>query len=77
MDRLSVLLALGAGVAVAIQGPMNTTLMRSLGVFGASVAFYAVAFVGSIICVAIFGLSLAFFARWRASSTDQQSGFCT
>jgi hypothetical protein len=29
------------------------------------------------ICVAIFGLSFAFFASARASSTDQQSGFCT
>lgn len=64
MDRLGMLLALGAGVAVAVQGPMNTTLMRSLGVIGASVAFYAVAFVSSIICVAIFGAGL----------TDTESG---
>ena len=29
------------------------------------------------ICVAIFGFAFAFFESIRASSTDQQSGFCT
>ena len=58
MDRLGILLALGAGVAVALQGPMNTTLMRSLGVIGASVAFYAIAFVAAIVALALFGAGL-------------------
>jgi len=55
MDRLGIVLALGAGLAVAVQGPMNTTLMRTLGVVGASVAFYAVAFVASVVCAILFG----------------------
>jgi transporter family-2 protein len=55
VDRLGIVLALGAGVVVAVQGPMNTTLMRTLGVIGASVAFYAVAFVAAIMCVMLFG----------------------
>jgi transporter family-2 protein len=58
MDRLGIVLALGAGLAVAVQGPMNTTLMRSLGVIGASVAFYAVAFVVAIVCVVLFGAGM-------------------
>ena len=58
MDRLGIILALVAGIVIAVQGPLNTTLMRTLGVFGASVAFYAVALVGAIICVALFGAGM-------------------
>ncbi|MCC6174245.1 MAG: DMT family transporter [Chloroflexi bacterium] len=59
MDRLGIMLALIAGIVIAVQGPMNTTLMRTLGVFGASVAFYAVAFAVAIACTALFGAGFA------------------
>ena len=49
MDRLGVVLALSAGLVIAVQGPMNTMLMRGVGVLGASVAFYAVALATSIV----------------------------
>ena len=64
MDRLGVLLALGAGLAVAVQGPMITTLMRTLGVWGASLVFYAVAFGTAIISVALLGAGRADGAGW-------------
>jgi transporter family-2 protein len=58
MDRLGIILALVAGLAVAVQGPLNTILMRTLGVVGASAAFYAIAFVTAVVCVAIFGAGM-------------------
>ena len=87
MDRLGVLLALGAGLAVAVQGPMITTLMRTLGVWGDSLAFYAVAFSTALISLALLGagpadgaggpgsasqLALPSWPAWRSPSIGSE-----